>query len=158
MAGFLKKLVYWSAANGQKTWCKTFPFFFPLHLIPMREKSTSMLNDTLVRSILAAWCLMITCLWENRMEKVYVWTVPFDLVKLIVSVALPGCLGTRLYAIYCVIRPRRFLDWSFCPLILEYSVDYLYLFSWKSLECLFKNCFPFTCTYTYKEHSKGLFM
>lgn len=100
---------------------------------------------------LAAWCLMITCLWESRMEEVYVWTVPFDLVKLIVSVALPGCLGTRLYAIYCVIRPRRFLDWSFCPLILEYSVDYLYLFSWKSLECLFKNCFPFTCTYTYKE-------
>ena len=47
-------------------------FFFPLHFIPMTEKSTSMLTDTLVRSILAAWCLMITCLWESRVEQVYV--------------------------------------------------------------------------------------
>ena len=43
------------------------------------------------------------------------------LMWLTVSVALPGCPGTRLYAIYCVIRLRRFLNLSFCLLILDYS-------------------------------------
>lgn len=78
-----------------------------------------MLTDTLVRSILAAWCLMITCLWESRVEQVYVGTVTSDVVN-----CFSGLTWLSWHKALCHLlcyQTEKILNLSFCLLILEYS-------------------------------------